>query len=155
MLYTDAEKKRRDQSVWTTVQAILAPLQFFVFLVSLILVINFFATGELAYWALLSVVIKTFLLFLIMFTGAIWEKEIFGCYLFAQPFFWEDVVSLVAVALHFLYLVVLFLPGFGVTDKLIIALVAYAVYFVNAIQFLLKLRAASAQSSEELREISV
>ena len=85
MLYTDAEKKRRDQSVWTTVQAILAPLQFFVFLVSLILVINFFATGELAYWALLSVVIKTFLLFLIMFTGAIWEKEIFGCYLFAQP----------------------------------------------------------------------
>ena len=38
-LYTAAERQRRDASRWTMVQAILAPFQFVVFLVSLVLVL--------------------------------------------------------------------------------------------------------------------
>ena len=34
LLYTAEEKKRRDETIWTLVQGVLAPLQFFVFLVS-------------------------------------------------------------------------------------------------------------------------
>ena len=33
-LYTDEQRQRRDQSAWTTVQAVLAPVQFAAFLVS-------------------------------------------------------------------------------------------------------------------------
>ncbi len=32
LLYTAEEKKRRDETIWTQVQGVLAPLQFFVFL---------------------------------------------------------------------------------------------------------------------------
>ena len=33
-----------------------------------------------------------------MVTGAIWEKVVFGRYLFAPAFFWEDVVSMGVIA---------------------------------------------------------
>ena len=36
-LYSEAERKRRDTTVWTLVQGVLAPVQFLVFLVSLVL----------------------------------------------------------------------------------------------------------------------
>ena len=39
-LYTPEERRRRDQSPWTLVQGILAPLQFLVFLVSLALALG-------------------------------------------------------------------------------------------------------------------
>jgi 3-vinyl bacteriochlorophyllide hydratase len=103
-LYSPQERLRRDQSVWTLVQGILAPLQFVVFLMSLTLVVRFFYSGEgfeLATWSVLA---KTSLLYLIMITGAIWEKVVFGQYLFAPAFFWEDVVSMLVIALHSLYL---------------------------------------------------
>ena len=44
-LYTSEERDRRDSTVWTTVQGVLAPLQFVVFLVSLGLVLRFMMTG--------------------------------------------------------------------------------------------------------------
>ena len=40
-----------------------------------------------------------------MVTGAIWEKVVFGRYLFAPAFFWEDVFSMLVLALHTAYLV--------------------------------------------------
>jgi 3-vinyl bacteriochlorophyllide hydratase len=124
------------------VQGILAPLQFLVFLVSLGLVWRTLATGEGAFAADASVVAKTFVLYAIMVTGAIWEKVVFGQYLFAPPFYWEDVVSMGVIALHTLYLVML-LAGIGTLDqRLGVALAAYATYAINATQFLLKLRAA-------------
>ena len=55
-----------------------------------------------------SVVIKTLVLYTIMITGSIWEKEVFGRYLFAPAFFWEDVFSMLVLALHTAYLVALF-----------------------------------------------
>ncbi|MBK1704470.1 2-vinyl bacteriochlorophyllide hydratase [Halochromatium glycolicum] len=141
-LYTPEERARRDQTPWTLVQGVLAPLQFLVFLVSLVLVVRYLATdvGEAA--ATVSIVIKTLILYLIMITGSIWEKVVFGKYLFARPFFWEDVFSMLVLALHTAYLIVLFGGFMDVRGQMLLALAAYAAYVINATQFLLKLRAA-------------
>ena len=123
-------------------QGILAPIQFAVFLVSAILVLRYLATGDGFALATASIVAKTMLLYAIMITGAIWEREVFGVYLFAPAFFWEDVFSFLVLALHTAYLVAL-LGGFGdPRQQMLLALAAYATYVVNATQFILKLRAA-------------
>ena len=141
-LYTFEERQRRDASPWTLVQGILAPVQFAVFLVSLSLVLFYLATGDGLGVATASVVVKTLLLYTIMVTGAIWEKAVFGRYLFAPAFYWEDVFSILVLGLHTAYLVALF-AGIGTPeDQMLLALAAYAAYLVNAVQFILKLRAA-------------
>ena len=112
-LYTAEERRRRDESAWTLVQGVLAPLQFLVFIASLALVLKFLATGEGQAAADLSIVIKTLVLYTIMITGSIWEKVVFGKWLFAQPFFWEDVFSMLVLALHTAYLVALFTDALG------------------------------------------
>ena len=45
-LYTPDQRRRRDETRWTIVQGVLAPVQFLVFLVSLGLVVRYLATGE-------------------------------------------------------------------------------------------------------------
>lgn len=148
-LYTEDERRRRDESVWTVVQGILAPIQFAIFFVSLGLVIRYLTTGEGAFAADVSIVAKTIALYAIMVTGSIWEKEVFGRWLFARPFFWEDVFSMLVLALHTAYLVMLF-GGIGsVEARMFVALAAYAAYVVNAGQFLLKLRAARLAAAEQ------
>ncbi|MBD2841104.1 2-vinyl bacteriochlorophyllide hydratase [Erythrobacter rubeus] len=148
-LYSADERRRRDESGWTIVQGVLAPLQFLVFIASLALVIRYLMTGEGAFAADMSIVIKTLVLYTIMVTGSIWEKVVFGRWLFAPAFFWEDVFSMLVLALHTLYLVML-LGAFGTVDqRMFVALAAYAAYVVNAAQFLLKLRAARLQASAE------
>ncbi|MEO1019487.1 MAG: 2-vinyl bacteriochlorophyllide hydratase [Pseudomonadota bacterium] len=141
-LYTAEERQRRDASKWTMVQGILAPLQFLVFLVSLGLVLNYLATGQGYLAATISIVIKTAVLYTIMVTGSIWEREVFGQYLFARAFFWEDVVSMLVLALHTAYLVALLTGWLSDNGQMWLALAAYATYVVNAAQFVLKLRAA-------------
>ncbi|MEL7198623.1 MAG: 2-vinyl bacteriochlorophyllide hydratase [Pseudomonadota bacterium] len=141
-LYTPAERRRRDSTRWTLVQGILAPVQFVVFLISLVLVIRTLSTGEGAFAADVSIVVKTLVLYAIMITGSIWEKVVFGKWLFAPAFFWEDVFSMAVLALHTLYLVMLF-GGIGTVEhRLGVALAAYATYIINAGQFLWKLRMA-------------
>ncbi len=141
-LYTPAERLRRDASVWTLVQGVLAPIQFVVFLVSLGLVLRYLATGEGLTAATTSIVVKTLLLYTIMVTGSIWEKDVFGRWLFARPFFWEDVFSMLVLALHTAYLAALLLGMLEPRGLMLLALAAYATYLINAGQFLLKLRAA-------------
>jgi 3-vinyl bacteriochlorophyllide hydratase len=141
-LYTDAERQRRDASRWTMVQGVLAPLQFAAFLVSLWLVLRFLATGEGLALATASIVIKTLLLYAIMITGSLWERDVFGRYLFARAFFWEDVVSMLVLALHTAYLASLVTGALTPRGQMYLALAAYASYVFNAGQFLLKLRAA-------------
>jgi 3-vinyl bacteriochlorophyllide hydratase len=141
-LYTPDERRRRDASPWTLVQAVLAPIQFGVFLISLFLVLRYLATGEGLALATASIVLKTLVLYAIMITGSIWEREVFGRYLFARPFFWEDVVSILVLALHTAYLVALVSGAVDVPGQMLIALAAYAAYVINATQFVLKLRAA-------------
>ena len=141
-LYSVEQRAKRDQSPWTLVQGVLAPLQFAIFLVSLVLIFRFvlFGTGKAA--AIDSVVVKTIALYAIMITGSIWEKDVFGKYLFAKPFFWEDVVSILVLSLHTAYLTALAFDVLEVRALMLLALAAYAAYVVNATQFLLKLRAA-------------
>ncbi len=148
MLYTAEEKQRRDRSTWTLVQGILAPLQFLVFLVSVGLVIRFLATGEGQTAATISIVVKTFVLYAIMVTGAIWEKEVFGQYLFAPAFYWEDMVSMLVIGLHSAYLYVLVTGAIPVQQQMYLALAAYATYAINAAQFLWKLRMARVQHAQ-------
>jgi len=141
-LYTEEERRRRDQTPWTLVQGILAPLQFLAFLVSLFLVLRFLHSGEGESVAALSVVVKTLFLYAIMVTGAIWEKVVFGQYLFARPFFWEDVFSMLVIALHTACLLTLFTGWLTMHEQMWLALAAYATYVINAGQFLWKLRMA-------------
>ncbi|GJE17059.1 2-vinyl bacteriochlorophyllide hydratase [Methylobacterium marchantiae] len=145
-LYSPAERARRDASRWTLVQGILAPLQFMVFLISLGLVLRTLATGEGALAANISIVAKTLVLYAIMVTGSIWEKDVFGRYLFAPAFYWEDMVSMLVLALHSAYLLALAIGILDTTGLMLLALAAYASYAVNAAQFLLKLRAARLQA---------
>ena len=148
-LYTPEERRRRDDSVWTLVQGVLAPLQFLVFIISLGLVIRTLTTGEGAFAADTSIIIKTLILYTIMVTGSIWEKVVFGKWLFAPAFFWEDVFSMLVLALHTAYLVMLFGAFGSMEQRLGVALAAYAAYVINAGQFLWKLRQARLQGAQE------
>ncbi|WP_374147509.1 2-vinyl bacteriochlorophyllide hydratase [Sphingomonas sp. 28-63-12] len=148
-LYTPEQRLRRDASVWTLVQGILAPVQFLIFLISLVLVVRYLQTGEGALAATISIVVKTMALYTIMITGSIWEKVVYDKWLFADAFFWEDVFSFLVLALHTAYLVML-IGGLGTErGRMLLALAAYATYAVNATQFILKLRAARLQSAAE------
>lgn len=151
-LYTPQERQRRDSTVWTLVQGVLAPVQFLVFLVSLVLVLRFLATGEGEAAATVSVVVKTLTLYTIMVTGCLWEKVVFGRYLFAPAFYWEDVFSMLVLALHTAYLVALFAGWLPPRGLMLLALAAYAAYVVNAGQFLWKLRMARLQGPVLARE---
>jgi len=141
-LYTTDERRRRDASGWTLVQGVLAPVQFLIFLASLGLVLRFLATGEGQFAATVSVLIKTLALYTIMITGCLWEKAVFGRYLFAPAFYWEDVFSMAVLALHTAYLVAVATGALDARQQMHLALAAYASYVINATQFLLKLRAA-------------
>ena len=145
VLYTPAQRARRDATRWTLVQGVLAPVQFVIFLISLYLVMTSLSSGLHTDWALISVVIKTLVLYAIMVTGAIWEKAVFGQYLFAGPFFWEDVVSMVVLALHTAYLWVWWQGQWSATEQLWLALLAYGTYAVNAAQYIRKFRMARLQ----------
>ena len=148
-LYTPEERLRRNRSKWTLVQGVLAPVQFLVFLISLYLVLRFLFTGEGEFAANTSVEIKTLFLYAIMITGSIWEKEVFGRYLFAPAFYWEDVFSMLVLFLHTAYLLAL---GFGFLEMrqlMLLALAAYLAYVINAGQFLWKLRQARLQEAKQ------
>ena len=148
-LYTPSQRKRRDETIWTLVQGVLAPLQFLVFLISLALVLRYLFTGFGYEIAAFSTVLKTIVLLVIMVTGAIWEKVVFGQYLLAPAFFWEDVVSFFVIALHLAYVWALFANYLAEQQLMLLALTAYGVYLINAAQFVWKLRAARLQTVME------
>lgn len=141
-LYTPEERVRRDSTKWTLVQGLLAPLQFLAFAVSLVLVLRYISTGVGYEAATLSIVVKTGFLYLIMVTGAIWEKVVFGRYLLAPAFFWEDMFSFAVIALHTLYILALWTGALPPREQMFLALAAYATYAINAAQFIRKLRMA-------------
>ena len=151
-LYTPEERVRRDSTYWTFVQGLLAPIQFFIFLGSLYFVLRYLFTGDGLETANQSVVVKTLALYTIMVTGCIWEKVVFGRYLFAPSFYWEDVFSMLVLALHTAYLYAMYTQTLQGVELMYLALAAYATYVVNAGQFILKLRAARLDQEAKLRE---
>ena len=153
-LYTHEERIRRDASPWTLVQGILAPIQFLVFLISAALVLRFLATGVGLEAATISVIVKTLVLYTIMVTGCIWERAVFGRYLFAPAFFWEDFVSMFVLALHTAYLGALLYGSLHARYQMYIALLAYSAYLLNATQFIVKLRKARLESTRTLDSVA-
>jgi 3-vinyl bacteriochlorophyllide hydratase len=147
-LYTPEQRVIRDQTPWTLVQAILAPLQFLVFAISLGLVIRFLATGQGYEIATASIVLKTIVLYVIMITGSIWEKVVFDEWLFVESFFWEDVFSMLVLGLQTLYLCSLIFGWWTPTQQIWIAVSAYVTYVVNAAQFVWKLRVARLEGAK-------
>ena len=146
-LYTPEQRRRRDSTRWTLVQGVLAPVQFAIFLVSLVLVLRYLATGQGAAIATVSIILKTCALYAIMITGSIWEKAVFGRWLFVPAFFWEDVFSMLVLALHTAYLAALVSDIGSERGRMLLALAAYASYAINAAQFLVKLRAARREAT--------
>jgi 3-vinyl bacteriochlorophyllide hydratase len=142
LIYTPEERRRRDATRWTLVQGILAPIQFLIFFVSLGLIFRYLTTGEGLALATASIVIKTLTLYAIMITGSIWERVVFGKYLFAPSFYWEDMFSMLVLALHSAYLYALITGTLEARELMMLALAAYASYVINAAQFLIKLRNA-------------
>lgn len=135
--YTAEQLAQRNASVWTRVQMALAPLQFLVFLISLTLVIRYLLTGDGYTIANLSVLCKITLLWLITVTGMIWEKEIFGHWFLAPQFFWEDVGNAVAMLMHNLYFLAVWL-GWSHQAVMTFMLIAYIAYLFNCTQFVLR-----------------
>lgn len=90
--------------------------------------------------ATISVIAKTVILYAIMITGSLWEKDVFDRYLFAPAFFWEDVVSMLVMALHTLYVAVVVLKIGSPMTQMVIALIAYVFYVINAAQYVIKFR---------------
>jgi 3-vinyl bacteriochlorophyllide hydratase len=154
-LYTPQQRARRDASKWTLVQGVLAPIQFLVFLVSVVLVLRYLATGTGYGLATASVLAKTAILYLIMVTGAIWEKVVFDKWLFAEAFFWEDVFSMLVLALHTAYLAAVFLHIGSPQQQMVLALAAYATYVINAGQFIWKLRMARLEARQPAANTNV
>lgn len=145
-LYTPEQRARRDSTRWTLVQGVLAPLQFLVFAISLLLILRCLATGQGALAASISVLVKTAVLYTIMVTGSFWEKAVFGKWLFAPAFFWEDVVSMGVIALHTLYVYLWWIQA-PLATQFAVALLGYISYVVNAAQFLYKLSLARRSAS--------
>ncbi|NTV91705.1 MAG: 2-vinyl bacteriochlorophyllide hydratase [Chlorobiaceae bacterium] len=138
--YTPEQLARRNASVWTKVQGILAPIQFVMFLAGLTVTFLYKQNiwiDDFA-WITFFVSLKTFMLFLIFITGAFFEKEVFGAFAFAPEFFWEDFGSAIAMIVHITYFILFFR---GLDENILIwtALLAYLSYLINAAQFLIRL----------------
>ena len=138
--YTPEQLEKRNASRWTTVQAILAPIQFLIFLVGL--TITWLYTKNIWVtdfgWITFFVTLKTFMLALIFVTGGFFELEVFGHFAFAPEFFWEDFGSAIAMIVHISYFILFWM---GLDQKILIwtALLAYTSYLVNAAQFVIRL----------------
>ncbi len=151
--YTAEQMQRRDESPWTLVQAILAPIQFLTFVVSFVLVVRYLMTGDGYAAANVSVLIKIAIMWLITITGMIWEKEVFGIWFLAPQFFWEDALNAFALVMHNLYFVAV---GLGASQQtvMIVMLVAYVSYLVNFAQFFVKGLQARKQKLELAEQAS-
>jgi 3-vinyl bacteriochlorophyllide hydratase len=137
--YTPEQLRIRNSSVWTTVQLTLAPIQFLVFIGGVVITALYSAgTIQDFAWVTYAILVKTLFFIILFATGAIWEKEVFGMWVFSPEFFWEDVGSTIAIAVHFLYFVFAAMNS----SKEILVWAAYAAYFTyvaNAAQYLIRI----------------
>ena len=115
------KKKSAGMRLFGRKQGVLAPLQFFVFRFYLS-GNQYLNTGDGYQLATISVIAKTSILLVIMITGAIWEKVVFGQYLLAPAFFWEDVVSFFVIFLHIAYVLALWINLFRATTYVVSSL---------------------------------
>ena len=138
--YTPEQLAKRNASIWTDIQIILAPLQFFIFLIGVTVTV-LYANGWFVtdiYWVSLAILFKTLFFALLFITGAFFEKEIFNKWVYSKEFLWEDVGSTVAAAFHLLYFIMAFM---GYDNDVLVweAFIAYFTYILNAMQYLVRI----------------
>jgi 3-vinyl bacteriochlorophyllide hydratase len=136
--YTAEQIERRQKSPWTIVQIIGAPIQLLVFIVSAIFVIySLISDGKGFDITNITILVKIAVLYFMFITGMFWEKDVFGKYYLSPEFFWEDVVSTILLTTHTAYLIAL-LAGAPKTALLIVIIIAYINYLINALQYFVK-----------------
>jgi len=138
--YTPEQLIKRNASVWTEIQIILAPVQFLIFLTGVTLN-TLYANNLVAidfYWISVAILFKTLFFALLFITGMFFEKEIFDTWVYSPEFLWEDIGSTVAAFFHLLYFV---LAWMGYPERLLVmeAYVAYMTYVANAMQYLIRI----------------
>ncbi len=135
--YTSEQMQRRQQSRWTLVQIIGAPIQLLFFFVSGGFVIYTLLTGQGAAITNAMVIVKVIIMYFMCITGMLWEHDVFGHYYFAPEFFWEDAVTSVVMLTHTLFIVGLL---FNASENTLLTLIviAYLSYLFNAGQYFWK-----------------
>ena len=138
--YTPEQLAKRNASIWTDIQIILAPIQFLFFIAGLTITAlyynHFLVTGF--YWVSIAILFKTLFFALLFTTGMFFEKEVFDQWVYSKEFFWEDIGSTVAASFHLLYF---FLAFLGYSQEVLIwdAFLAYFTYVINALQYLVRI----------------
>ncbi len=138
--YTPEQLAKRNASVWTEIQILLAPVQFVIFLTGIGLN-ALYASNPASidfFWISVAILFKTLFFVILFITGMFFEKDIFGKWVFSKEFFWEDVGSSVATFFHFLYFVLAW-KGYPDGTLVIWATVAYSSYIINAVQYLVRI----------------
>ena len=138
--YTPEQLAKRNASIWTDIQIILAPIQFLVFVTGVsvtVLYLNGLFISNF-YWVSVAILFKTLFFALLFITGMFFEKEIFNKWVYSKEFLWEDIGSTVAAAFHLLYFVMAY---FGYSDDVLVweAFLAYFTYIINALQYLVRI----------------
>lgn len=138
--YTPEQLAQRNASVWTDIQIILAPIQFFVFLagVTVNILVAYHIVAIDFFWVSVAILFKTLFFAILFITGMFFEKEIFGKWIFSKAFLWEDVGSTIAAVFHLLYF---FLAWMGASETVLVweACLAYLTYVLNALQYLVRI----------------
>ena len=138
--YTPEQLAKRNASVWTEIQILLAPVQFVIFLTGIGLNALYASNPDSIdfFWISVAILFKTLFFVILFITGMFFEKDIFGKWVFSKEFFWEDVGSSVATFFHFLYFVLAW-KGYPDGTLVIWATVAYSSYIINAVQYLVRI----------------
>lgn len=138
--YTPEQLAKRNASVWTEIQILLAPVQFVIFLTGIVLNAIYTSNPALIdfFWISVAILFKTLFFVILFITGMFFEKDIFGKWVFSKEFFWEDVGSSVATFFHFLYFVLAW-KGYSHDTLVFWASVAYSSYIINALQYLVRI----------------
>lgn len=138
--YTPEQLAKRNASVWTELQIILAPIQFLIFLTGVVL--NTLYANNIVqidfFWISIAILFKTLFFAILFITGMFFEKEIFDKWVYSPEFLWEDVGSTVAAFFHLLYFVMAWM---GYSEKVLVteAYIAYMTYVINALQYLIRI----------------
>jgi 3-vinyl bacteriochlorophyllide hydratase len=138
--YTPEQLAKRNASVWTDIQIVLAPVQF-IFFVAGVTVTTLYANGIIVngfYWVSIAILFKTLFFGLLFTTGMFFEKDIFNQWVYSKEFLWEDIGSTVAAFFHLFYF---YLAFFDYPREVLIwdAFIAYFTYVVNAMQYLVRI----------------
>ncbi len=138
-MYTAEQLNRRDASPLTRAMMAGGTAQLLVIIISFYFVIRFLAAGagyngvQITFW------LNVALLWFNTVVGMLWEKDMYGRYFMCREFFWEDVGNLAALIAYHAYFVALWL-AWSRHGIAVLMLVAYGIYLVNFVQWILKYR---------------